>query len=102
MVTQVSADLAEATCRNCRDRLNLDDTSADLGRLEALFVLALTVALRPGTINFVRAGFSGSTVSFSNAEFSSGEINFNVASEELPLLPSWPAKHPGLPHRDPV
>jgi integrase len=36
--------------RACRDRLNLDGTNADLGRLEALFVLALTVALRPGEL----------------------------------------------------
>jgi integrase len=49
-VTQVSADLADTTCRACRDRLNLDGTSADLGRLEALFVLAITLALRPGEL----------------------------------------------------
>jgi integrase len=49
-VTQASADLADTTCRACRDKLNLDGTSADLGRLEALFVLAITVALRPGEL----------------------------------------------------
>lgn len=49
-VTPVSTDLADATCRSCRAQLGLDGTSADLGRLEALFVMAITLGLRPGEL----------------------------------------------------
>ncbi len=49
-VTEVSADLADTTCRACRALLGLDDTGNTETRLEALFVLALTLGLRPGEL----------------------------------------------------
>jgi integrase len=47
VVTEVSTDLAATTCRACRIEAGLED---DAARLEALFVLALTLGLRPGEL----------------------------------------------------
>jgi integrase len=49
---KVSADLADTTCRSCRAELD-GDGSAQL-RLEALFVLALTLGMRPGELRALR------------------------------------------------
>jgi integrase len=46
----VGTDLADTTCRSCRVQLGLDGTTASDARLEALFVVALTLALRPGEL----------------------------------------------------
>ncbi len=47
-VTEIGTDLASTTCRFCRAELGLD---ADEGRrLEALFVLSITLGLRPGEL----------------------------------------------------
>jgi integrase len=47
---EISADLHDTTCRACRAQLGIDD-SADAGpRLEALFVLSITLGLRPGEL----------------------------------------------------
>lgn len=48
-VTTISDDVTDTTCRACRTRLGVDDTTA-LARLEALFVLAITLGLRPGEL----------------------------------------------------
>jgi len=47
-VDEVSAELADTTCRHCRAQLRLDDAGPD--RLEALFVVAITLGLRPGEL----------------------------------------------------
>ena len=47
-ITQTGTDLAQATCRSCQAQL--DGTGADYARLEALFVLAITLGLRPGEL----------------------------------------------------
>ena len=52
--TEVSTDLADATCRSCRAQLGLDGDSSDLPRLEALFVLSLTLGMRPGELRGLR------------------------------------------------
>jgi integrase len=52
--TQVSTDLADATCRSCRTQLGLDSTGLDMVRLEALFVLSLTLGMRPGELRGLR------------------------------------------------
>ena len=50
-VTEVGTDLSAITCRFCRAELGLDDRDSDAsGRLEALFVLSLTLGLRPGEL----------------------------------------------------
>ena len=49
-VTQISGQIRDATCRLCRTLLSLDETTAAGQRLEALFVLAITLGLRPGEL----------------------------------------------------
>ena len=49
-IQHISTDLADTTCRHCRNQLGLDGTHASNGRLEALFVLAITLGLRPGEL----------------------------------------------------
>ncbi|HEY6786994.1 MAG TPA: site-specific integrase, partial [Trebonia sp.] len=49
-ITDVSTELKEATCRSCRNQLGLDDTDDDNTRLEALFVVSITLGLRPGEL----------------------------------------------------
>jgi integrase len=47
-ITLTATDLTDATCRSCRAQL--DATEVNGGRLEALFVLAITLGLRPGEL----------------------------------------------------
>jgi hypothetical protein len=47
-ITEVSQDLATATCRSCRNTLGLDAAAPGNQRLQALFVLSITLGLRPG------------------------------------------------------
>jgi integrase len=49
-ITEVSTELKDATCRSCRSQLGLDDTDDANVRLEALFVLSITLGLRPGEL----------------------------------------------------
>jgi len=49
-ITEVSREPKEATCRSCQSQLNLDGAGDSAARLEALFVLAITLGLRPGEL----------------------------------------------------
>ena len=49
-ITEVSREIKETTCRSCRDQLGIDETDDVNLRLEALFVLAITLGLRPGEL----------------------------------------------------
>ena len=49
-ITDVSTELKDVTCRSCRIQLGLDDGADANGRLEALFVLSITLGLRPGEL----------------------------------------------------
>jgi integrase len=49
-ITEVSRELKDSTCRSCRLQLGLDDSDDAIVRLEALFVLAITLGLRPGEL----------------------------------------------------
>jgi integrase len=49
-VTEIDAELKEVTCRACRTQLGIDDNADAAVRLEALFVLSITVGLRPGEL----------------------------------------------------
>ena len=54
-VTEIGADLAATTCRACRAQLGLDDDDdSSHVRLEALFVLAITLGMRPGELRKLR------------------------------------------------
>jgi integrase len=49
-ITEVSREPKEANCRSCRAQLGIDETDNANLRLEALFVLAITLGLRPGEL----------------------------------------------------
>jgi integrase len=49
-ISEVSREPKEATCRSCRSQLGIDETDNANLRLEALFVLAITLGLRPGEL----------------------------------------------------
>jgi integrase len=49
-INDVSSDLKDTTCRSCRAQLGLDDSDEAITRLEALFVISITMGLRPGEL----------------------------------------------------
>jgi len=49
-ITEVSRELKEATCRSCRTQLGLDAAADANQRLAALFILSITLGLRPGEL----------------------------------------------------
>jgi hypothetical protein len=49
-ITEIGRDLNTATCRSCRSQLGLDGTDDQNGRLAALFVVSITLGLRPGEL----------------------------------------------------
>jgi integrase len=49
-ITEVSREIKETTCRTCRSQLGIDEADNANLRLEALFVLAITLGLRPGEL----------------------------------------------------
>jgi integrase len=49
-ITEIGTDLAMTTCRFCRAELGLDADTDERRRLEALFVLLITLGLRPGEL----------------------------------------------------
>jgi integrase len=49
-VAEVGTDLTGTTCHFCRAELGLDEHTEASGRLEALFVLSITLGLRPGEL----------------------------------------------------
>jgi integrase len=49
-VTEIGVELSEVTCRACRSQLGIDDSADAVVRLEALFVLSITLGPRPGEL----------------------------------------------------
>jgi integrase len=49
-ITEVSREIKETACRSCRAQLGIDETDNANLRLEALFVLSITLGLRPGEL----------------------------------------------------
>jgi hypothetical protein len=49
-ITEVSREPKETTCRTCRSQLGIDEVDNANLRFEALFVLAITLGLRPGEL----------------------------------------------------
>jgi integrase len=49
-ITEVGREIKETTCRSCRSQIGIDETDNANLRLEALFVLAITLGLRPGEL----------------------------------------------------
>jgi hypothetical protein len=48
IVTDVSTELKDVTCRSCRSQLGLDDSVEANSGLQALFAISITLGLRPG------------------------------------------------------
>jgi integrase len=49
-VTELEVELVEVTCRACRSQLGIDESTEVSARLAALFVLSITLGLRPGEL----------------------------------------------------
>jgi len=49
-IIEVSRETKDATCRTCRSQLGMDDADDGTLRLQALFVLSITLGLRPGEL----------------------------------------------------
>jgi integrase len=49
-VTDIGTNLSAVDCRTCRAELGLDGSNREYARLEALFVLSITLGLRPGEL----------------------------------------------------
>jgi integrase len=49
-MTEVSREPKEVSCRSCRAQLGIDEADNANLRLEALFVLSITLGLRPGEL----------------------------------------------------
>ena len=49
----MSAELKDTTCRTCPSQLGLDDSDEANVRLEALFVISITLGLRPGELRML-------------------------------------------------
>ena len=49
----MSTELKYVTCRSCRSQLRLDDSDEANGRLQALFVISITLGLRPGELRML-------------------------------------------------
>jgi hypothetical protein len=49
-LSEAGTDVSATNCRFCRAELGLDDETNASDRLEALFVLSITLGLRPGEL----------------------------------------------------
>jgi integrase len=49
-VTEMGVELAQVTCRACRSQLGVGENTDVTDRLAALFVLSITLGLRPGEL----------------------------------------------------
>jgi hypothetical protein len=49
-ITAIGTDVAAVTCRTCCTELGTDDRLSEGRRLGALFVLSITLGLRPGEL----------------------------------------------------
>ena len=52
-IIDVSTELKDTTCRTCRSQLGLDDSDEANSRLQALFVISITLGLRPGELRML-------------------------------------------------
>ena len=65
-VAEVSTELKDVTCRSCRSQLRLDDSDEANGRLQALFVISITLGLRPGELR---------TLTWDHVDFDRGVVH---------------------------
>jgi integrase len=95
---EISADLRDATCRACRAQLGIDADADANPRLEALFVLAITLGLRPGelralTWDHVDLDRGVIHVWRSTGETATPRRRSPGARSSCPNAPSMPSRH---------
>jgi integrase len=49
-ITEIGTDLDVVTCLTCAAELGMDDRTSESQRLEALFIMSITLGLRPGEL----------------------------------------------------
>lgn len=88
-ITEVSVELKEATCRTCRSQLGLDDDGGEaVVRLEALFVLSITLGLRPGELrklSWDHVDLSGGVIHVWRSASKSGDTKTPKSKRSLTL-----------------
>ncbi len=57
--TDIGTDLVATTCRSCRTQVGLDAAADADRRLAALFILSITLGLRPGELRKLDLGPGG-------------------------------------------
>jgi len=90
-ITEVSREPKEATCRSCRAPLGIDETDNANLRLEALFVLAITLGLRSGELGqltWEHLDVSGGVVHVWRSASKSGDTKTPKSKRSL-ILPKW-------------
>ena len=89
-ITDVSADLKDTTCCSCRSQLGLDDTDEANGRLQALFVISITLGLRPGELRKLtwdHVDLNRGVVRVWRSASKSGDTKTPASKRSLVLLP---------------
>lgn len=94
-INDVSQELKEVTCRSCRTQLGLDATSDEQQRLSALFVVAITLGLRPGELRKLawdHVDLAGGVIHVWRSASATGDTKApqSKRSLELPSAPSLP------------
>jgi integrase len=85
-ITEVSRELKEGTCRSCRAHLGLDGTGDANQRLAALFVLSVTLGLRPGELRKLTWDLGGGVVHVWRSASKTGDTKTPQSKRSL-ILP---------------
>jgi integrase len=87
-ITEVSREPKEVTCRSCRAQLGIDEADNANLRLEALFVLSITLGLRPGELRKLtwdHVDLSGGVVHVWRSASKSGDTKTPKSKRSLEL-----------------
>jgi integrase len=87
-VTEIGTELASITCHFCREQLGLDADADENRRLEALFVLSITLGLRPGELrklSWDHVDLDNAVVHIWRSASRSGEVKTPASKRSLVL-----------------
>lgn len=87
-ITEVSQEFKEVTCRSCRTQLGLDATDDEKQRLSALFVVAITLGLRPGELRKLawdHVDLSGGVIHVWRSASATGDTKTSQSKRSLEL-----------------
>jgi integrase len=91
--TEIGTDVATITCRFCRANLGLDADAEEDRRLEALFVLSITLGLRPGELrklSWDHADLDNAVIHVWRSASRTGNVKTPKSKRSL-VLPSAPS-----------